>query len=62
MAQVLIIADRSSAVIQPGQPPAQMAAWLMTVPNGSDALTTAKAFVSDLDAYHRPARSAGVSA
>lgn len=47
MAQVLIVADRSSAVIQPGQPPAQMAAWLMDVPAGSDALTVAKAFVKD---------------
>lgn len=45
MAQVLIVADRSSAVIQPGQPSATMAAWLLDVPSGDDPLAVAQAFV-----------------
>ncbi len=46
MAQVLLVADRPSAVIQPGQPPAQMAAWLLDIPEGSTAIEIAGAFAS----------------
>lgn len=44
MAQVLLIADRPEAVIQPGQPAAQMAAWLLDIPQDSTAAATAAAF------------------
>jgi hypothetical protein len=44
MAQVWLIADRPSAVIQTGQPPAQQAAWLLDVPAGKSALQTAADF------------------
>jgi hypothetical protein len=46
MAQVLLIMDRPSAVIQQGQPPAQMAAWLLDVPADGTALGVAAAFAS----------------
>lgn len=42
--QVLLIADRSEAVIQAGQPSAQMGAWLLDIPDGSDATATAANF------------------
>ena len=45
--RVLLIADRSEAVIQPGQPPAQMAAWFLDIPDGSDAATVAAEFVGE---------------
>jgi hypothetical protein len=45
--QVLLIMDRPSAVIQQGQPSAQMAAWLLDIPAGSDANATAAAFASE---------------
>lgn len=46
-AQVLVVADTPdrSAVIQAGQPPAQMGAWLLDIPEGSDARATAAAWV-----------------
>jgi hypothetical protein len=42
--QCWLIADRPEAVIQQGQPPAQQAAWLLTIPSGSNANATAAAF------------------
>lgn len=49
--QVLLVADRpDSAVIQPGQPPATMGAWLLDIPDGSNALDTAAAFVANIRA------------
>lgn len=42
--QVLLVADRSAAVIQPGQPATQMAAWLLDIPTGSTAADTAAEF------------------
>ena len=45
--QVLLVADRSEAVIQPGQPPAQMGAWLLDIPDGSNAANTADQFAND---------------
>jgi hypothetical protein len=53
--EVLLIADRtdqSSAVIQDGQPPAQMGAWLIPVAKGEDPVAVAETF----------ATSAGMSA
>lgn len=47
MAQVMLVADRPSAVIQQGQPPAQMSAWLLDIPEGSTATATAAAFAND---------------
>lgn len=49
-AQVLLIADRSEAVIQEGQPSAQMAAWLLSIPDtkgNSNALAVAAQFCTD---------------
>jgi hypothetical protein len=46
-AQVWLIADRPSAVIQPDQPPAQQAAWLLDIPAGSTAAATAASFAAD---------------
>lgn len=45
MSQVWVIADRPEAVIQPGQPAAQQAAWLLDVPAGQTANQTASDFV-----------------
>jgi hypothetical protein len=44
--QVLFIADRSEAVIQPGQPSSQMAAWILDIPDGGSALVTAADFAA----------------
>jgi hypothetical protein len=44
--QVLLLADRSEAVIQPGQPSAQMGAWLLDIPDGSTADAEAAAFAT----------------
>jgi hypothetical protein len=41
----LVIADRPEAVIQQGQPPAQMAAWLLDIPDGQNAVQAAAAWV-----------------
>lgn len=49
-AQVLLIANRSEAVIQAGQPPAQMAAWLLDIPDAkgnSNALSVTAQFCTD---------------
>jgi hypothetical protein len=46
-AKVWLIADRPTAVIQVGQPPAQQAAWLLDIPSGSTAAATAAAFASN---------------
>lgn len=44
--QVLVICDRpDTAVIQTGQPPAQMAAWLLDIAKGSDANTTVSTWI-----------------
>lgn len=42
--QVLLVADRSEAVIQVGQPPAQLGAWLLDIPPDWNALETASDF------------------
>lgn len=52
--QVLLIADRSDAVIQPGQPSAQMGAWILNIPDGSNALETAAAYA---DAQNFPSNT-----
>lgn len=44
MSQVWLIADRPEAVIQPGQPPAQQAAWLLDVPAGKTPAQTCEDF------------------
>jgi hypothetical protein len=44
--QVLLIADRPEAVIQTGQPPAQMAAYLLDIPDGEGALQVAADFAA----------------
>jgi hypothetical protein len=46
--QVLMVCDRTTAVIQPGQPPAQMGAWLLDVPDGGDPLAVAAAFADSV--------------
>lgn len=47
MAQALLIADtqQQHAVVQTGQPPTHIGAWFIEIPEGSDALTTAAAWV-----------------
>lgn len=42
--KVWLIANRPTAVIQPGQPPAQQAAWELDVPDGKSATQTAADF------------------
>lgn len=46
MSQVWLIADRSSAVIQEGQPPAQQAAWLLDVADDQSAEDACIAFLT----------------
>lgn len=47
MAQAILIADRTEAVIQPGQPPAQMAAYLLDYdPATGSALQAAADFAT----------------
>lgn len=41
-----LIADRSSAVIQEGQPPAQQAAWLLDIPEGENGTQVAADFAA----------------
>ena len=45
MAQALLIMDRPPAVIQDGQPETQMAAYLIDIPAGSNALQAAAKWV-----------------
>jgi hypothetical protein len=45
-ANVLLIADRSEAVIQPGQPSASMGTWILPIPTGSNAAATAASFAA----------------
>ena len=47
MAQVLLVVDQGqTAVVVTGTPPTKMAAWLLDVPDGSDALAVAADFAN----------------